>query len=665
MNQKVTSLQRSGLPVPVRFPPRLAVHRRFEAQVDARPDAPALVCNGVSLTYAELNRRANRLAHRLQRAGVRPETLVGLCAERSLDLVVGLLGILKAGGAYLPIDLDYPADRVAFMLEDANAPVLVTQRALAERLPAGDRSTIFLDDDDSGERETNPVSDVGPENLIYTIYTSGSTGKPKGALLTHHAVDRLFRATESLFDFGPADVWTLFHSSAFDFSVWELWGALLYGGRLVIVPYPVSRSPEAFLELVRREGVTVLNQTPSAFRQFIHADVASGPARPTSLRYVIFGGEALEFESLRPWVVRHGDSAPRLINMYGITETCVHVTFRPVTAADLDAGSGSFIGEPLPDLHAVVMDADGRPVLPGTEGELYVGGDGLARGYLNRPELTAQRFVVSPTDPTERLYRTGDLVRQAPEGGLEYLGRIDQQVKIRGFRIELGEIESALLRHPDVHAVAVALRVDETGESYLAAYLVPRPDAAAAPSDLRRHLLQSLPEFMVPRRFVLLDSLPLTPSGKLDRAALPEPSRARPALDRPYQPPRGPAEQFVARLWSEILAVEPVGRDDRFFDLGGTSLQAVRFAACLTQELGERVPVVTLFEAPTVATAAQVLKRDHPEALQGYLARNGRSQPARRPSGQSGQRPVERAPGAASGTAPQVQGIPAGTSENV
>jgi amino acid adenylation domain-containing protein len=597
----------------------------FERQVMVRPEAIAVTCGRESLSYDALNRRANRLAHRLRGAGVGPETLVGLCAERSLDLVVGVLGIVKAGGAYLPIDLSYPTDRVAFMLEDAEAALLLTQRHLAPRLPAGRTPLLFLDDEGRGESETNLEGGAGPENLIYTIYTSGSTGRPKGALLTHHAVDRLFRATEGLFGFAPTDVWTLFHSIAFDFSVWEFWGALAHGGRLVLVPYDVSRAPEAFLDLVRREGVTVLNQTPSAFAQLVRADVASGAPRPTALRWVIFGGEALDVVSLRPWFERHGWTSPTLVNGYGITETCVFVSFHTLTPADLDRRGPASIGAPMPDLVTLVADGEGRVVGHGEPGELLVGGPGLARGYLKRPELTAERFVPDPARAGERLYRSGDLVQRDGDGYV-YLGRIDQQVKISGFRIELGEIRSVLGGHPDVRDAVVLARPGTEGEQRLVAYIIPKAGAAAAPPDLRRHLLASLPEYMVPERFVGVESFPLTSNGKLDVDALPAPSRERPELDRPYRPPRGALEQLVARLWCEVLGLDRVGRDDRFFDLGGTSLRAVRFAALLSRELGVRVPVVALFEAPTVATVAEVVTRDYADAaaaVQGTSARRG------------------------------------------
>jgi amino acid adenylation domain-containing protein/thioester reductase-like protein len=483
-------------------PQTLGLHQLFARQAALRPDAPAVTCEGASLSYAELDRRANQLAHYLRGLGVGPDVLVGVCMERSAEMIVGILGILKAGGAYLPLDLAYPKDRLEFMLADAQAPVLLTQQALLDTLPRHTTRTVCLDSDwplIAACPDTAPDSGAAPEHLAYVIYTSGSTGKPKGVQIEHRQVARLFAATDAWFQFGPQDVWTMFHSHAFDFSVWEIWGALLYGGRLVVVPYLTSRSPEAFYTLLCQEQVTVLNQTPSAFKQLMRAEEQRGSAGPLALRYVIFGGEALDLPGLRPWFERHGDQRPRLVNMYGITETTVHVTYRPITAADARAGSGSLIGCPIPDLQVYVLDANRRLAPVGVPGELYVGGDGLARGYLNRPELTDERFVPNPFAADEgrrtkdeigvevrspllnsqfsilnsRLYRTGDLARRLPDGDLEYLGRIDDQVKLRGFRIELGEIVARAEEHPGVGNAAVVVREDAPGDQRLVAYIVP------------------------------------------------------------------------------------------------------------------------------------------------------------------------------------------------
>ncbi len=391
---------------------------------------------------------------------------------------MGVLGVLKAGGAYLPLDPAYPRERVEFMLEDSGVGVVVTEPGFAADFGGAGVELVFFD---GGEAASGPVSGVGPESLAYVIYTSGSTGRPKGVLVSHRNVTRLFDSTEGWFGFDESDVWALFHSYAFDFSVWELWGALLYGGRVVVVPYWVSRSPEEFRELVASEGVTVLNQTPTAFRQFLAADVEAG-APLSGLRYVIFGGEALELSMLRPWFERYAEAQPRLINMYGITETTVHVTYRPIMLGDLDGGAGSVIGVPIGDLRVLLLDPYGQPVPPGIAGEMYVGGRGVSRGYLNRPELTNERFISDPFGGPGKLYRSGDLARRLENGELEYLGRIDDQVKIHGYRIELGEIEAHLNHHPDLSDAVVIVREDNPGDKRLVAFIM-APDQHANLTD--------------------------------------------------------------------------------------------------------------------------------------------------------------------------------------
>jgi len=477
------------------FPQDLCIHELFEQQAQRTPDATAVVFADQSLTYTQLNQQASQLAHYLQQQGVEPETLVGLCVERSLEMVVGLLGILKAGGAYVPLDPAAPADRLAFMLTDSQAPILLTQASLLPHLPQHTAQVICLDRDWPAIQACSPIDSCrpcggenpesihvapagakipNPSSLAYVIYTSGSTGKPKGVLVGHSNVTRLFAATADWFKFTEQDVWTLFHSYAFDFSVWELWGALLYGGRLVVVPYEVSRDPDAFYELLCQEKVTVLNQTPSAFRQLIQAEtVKGGGPAVLNLRWIIFGGEALELSSLKPWCDRHGDQVPQLVNMYGITETTVHATYRPINQADIESTSGSVIGRALPDLQLYVLDPQQQPVPIGVAGELYVGGSGVTRGYLNRPELTAERFIANPfCSSAQRLYRSGDLARYLANGDLEYLGRIDTQVKLRGYRIELGEIEAVLRQHPDVQDALVLIWEDQPGDQRLVAYVV-------------------------------------------------------------------------------------------------------------------------------------------------------------------------------------------------
>ncbi|QFZ24669.1 non-ribosomal peptide synthase/polyketide synthase [Saccharothrix syringae] len=530
----------------------------FAAQAARTPDAVAVTCRGESLTYRELDERANRLAHHLIRSGAGPETLVALKFPRSLDLVVAVLGVLKSGAAYLPIDPDYPADRVAYMVADAWPVLTLHQVPDLAALPA-----------------TAPDVPVRPDNAAYVIYTSGSTGKPKGVVIPHANVVRLMTQTDHWFGFGPDDVWTLFHSYAFDFSVWELWGPLLHGGRLVVVPFEVSRSPRDFARLVADEGVTVLNQTPSAFYQLL----AEAPELP-SVRYVIFGGEALDLRKVTAW-----RGPGRLVNMYGITETTVHVTW---TEAD------GTIGVPIPDLRVYVLDEDLRPVAPGVVGEMYVAGPGLARGYLKRPGLTASRFVANPFgEPGERMYRSGDLARWV-DGRLEYFGRADQQVKVRGFRIELGEVEAVLARHAAVAQVAVIVREDR-----LVAYYVPAAEAGAA--DLRAHAARSLPDYMVPTAYVALERLPLNANGKLDRAALPAPERDASAAGG-FVAPRTGAERRVADVWAEVLGLDAVGATDNFFALGGDSISSIRVVSRLRAEFD--LSPRDVFDHPTVAALA-------------------------------------------------------------
>ncbi|MEW5926736.1 MAG: amino acid adenylation domain-containing protein [Gemmatimonadota bacterium] len=591
-----------------------SIHRRFEARARQAPDAVALVCEGASLTYAQLDERADRLARGLRRLGVGPETRVGLCLERSPDTVVAVLGVLKAGGAYVPIDPAYPPERIAYLLEDSGAALVVVQETTRGVVADSAAPVLTFDELLAGRHDGGAAlaADPDPAGAAYVIYTSGSTGRPKGVVVTHASVLRLFDATDAWFGFGAEDAWTLFHSYAFDFSVWEIWGALLFGGRLVVVPFGASRDPAAFRALLAREGVTVLNQTPSAFRQLVRAD--EGTADDLALRWVVFGGEALEPRSLKPWFDRHGDRRPRLVNMYGITETTVHVTFRPLRRADAESGAGSRIGEAIPDLGVYLLDARLEPVPHGVLGEIFVGGAGAARGYLGRPALTAERFLPDPFAgaPGARMYRSGDRARRRAGGDLEYLGRGDQQVKVRGFRIEPGEVEAALLAHPGVGEALVVAREDEPGARRLVAYVV--AGAAAQELDaaaLRAGLAARLPDYMVPAAFVLLEALPLTPHGKVDRRALPAPDGTQRSAASEYVPPRGLVEEALAGAWAETLGVERVGARDNYFALGGDSMRAIQLLA-RARERGVPFSLQDLFRHQTVAElAAHVLPAEH------------------------------------------------------
>ncbi|PBZ18937.1 non-ribosomal peptide synthetase [Pseudomonas aeruginosa] len=602
------------------------LQQRFEEQVRQWPQAVALILDEQRLSYGELNARANRLAHCLIARGVGADVPVGLALERSLDMLVGLLAILKAGGAYLPLDPAAPEERLAHILDDSGVRLLLTQGHLLERLPRQAGVEVLAIDGLvlDGYAESDPLPTLSADNLAYVIYTSGSTGKPKGTLLTHRNALRLFSATEAWFGFDERDVWTLFHSYAFDFSVWEIFGALLYGGRLVIVPQWVSRSPEDFYRLLCREGVTVLNQTPSAFKQLMavacSADMAT---QQPALRYVIFGGEALDLQSLRPWFQRFGDRQPQLVNMYGITETTVHVTYRPVSEADLEGGLVSPIGGTIPDLSWYILDRDLNPVPRGAVGELYIGRAGLARGYLRRPGLSATRFVPNPFPggAGERLYRTGDLARFQADGNIEYIGRIDHQVKVRGFRIELGEIEAALAGLAGVRD-AVVLAHDGVGGTQLAGYVVAdsAEDAERLRESLRESLKRQLPDYMVPAHLMLLERMPLTVNGKLDRQALPQPDAS--LSQQAYRAPGSELEQRIAAIWAEILGVERVGLDDNFFELGGHSLLLLMLKERIGDTCQATLSISQLMTHASVAEQAACIEGQARESL--LVPLNGR-----------------------------------------
>ncbi|HLJ33138.1 MAG TPA: amino acid adenylation domain-containing protein, partial [Ktedonobacteraceae bacterium] len=624
--------------------PNLCLHQLFEAQVERTPHAIALsTTTGEQITYAEANQRANRLAHYLIKTGVGPEKRVAILLDRSPDSIITILAILKAGGAYVPVDPAYPAERLAYMLADVQVSLLITSSAFLDRLPGtishytGSLTVLFLDRDAKlvgEEPETNANSSVCQDNLAYIIFTSGSTGKPKGVGICHRQVTRLFAATGPYYSFTEQDTWTFFHSMAFDFSVWEIWGALLYGGRLVVVPYWVSRSPAEFVALLAREQVTVLNQTPSAFYALQQTIAAQHQAIGLSLRFVIFGGEALDPARLRSWMGTHADTRPQLVNMYGITETTVHVTSYPLTRdavlATDSTGGASIIGTPLPDLQIYLLDTHMHPVPTGIPGEMYVSGAGLARGYIGHPELTAVRFVPHPfsSEPGARLYKTGDLARFLPDGTFAYQGRADHQVKLRGFRIELGEIETALIEHPQIQAAAVLLREThvpnvrhgedqtrpaEEGQQQsgaptrtLVAYIVPEAAQTPAVQDIRAHLHRLLPEYMIPASFVLLEALPLTPNGKLDRRALPAPASGQPALEKSYLAPRTLVEKSLAAIWSQVLGLQKVGIHDNFFELGGDSILSMQIVARATAA-GLPLTPRHLFQHQSIAQLALVV----------------------------------------------------------
>ncbi|MFZ5918978.1 MAG: amino acid adenylation domain-containing protein [Chloroflexota bacterium] len=586
------------------FPDTLCAHQLFEAQVARQPDAVALTFEGQSLTYAGLNARANQLAHYLTRMEVRQGTLVGICAERSPEMIVGILGILKAGGAYLPLDPTYPQERLVFMLEDSGAPVLLTQSHLQERIgewanqhmtPHASRLTICLDADwpmVAHEPQTNPESGVTPEDVAYIIYTSGSTGKPKGTLLRHRGLVNLAAWQKKCFDIEPGSKVLQFSPFSFDASVWETFMALANGATLCLARQEVLASGPDLVTLLRQEGVTNVTLPPSVLRVLPVEDLPS-------LRTVIAAGEACTPDLVQRWAPGRD-----FFNAYGPTETTVCAS---IYLCDERESAAPPIGRPIANTRLYILDAHLQPVAVGVPAELHVGGVSLAKGYLHRLELTEARFVPDPfsDDPHARLYKTGDLVRYRADGNIEFLGRIDHQVKVRGFRIELGEIEAVLKQHPAVQDGAVVAREDVPGGRRLVAYAVPADGVELATGELRNFLRQALPEYMVPATFVFLEALPLSPSGKVDRRALPAPEGVRPDLEREYVPPRTDAEHKLAGICAELLGVDRVGVYDNFFELGGHSLLATQFMSRVRQEFQIEVPLRSLFERPTVAELAQ------------------------------------------------------------
>ncbi|MES5820838.1 amino acid adenylation domain-containing protein [Streptomyces sp. RG80] len=576
--------------------------------VAATPDHVAVTDGDTTLTYRELDERAARSAHGLKARGVRAGDRVGVCLERSAELVVTLLAVLKAGATYVPVDPAYPAERLAHTARDADLGVVVTRLPEFPAVANGVRmSPDELLEPSRGGWPT-PEGDASapspsPDDAAYVIYTSGSTGRPKGVVVPHRNVVALIDATRDEYGLGEADVWTWFHSSAFDFSVWEIWGCLLTGGRLVVVPYFVSREPDHFRDLLVAEKVTVLSQTPSAFAQLLdveHTDV--------SVRLVVFGGEPLDPRMLLPWFDRHPERSCRVVNMFGITETTVHVTEQTLTRKLALAGTRS-VGRALPGWHLYVVGADGRLLPPGAAGEICVGGAGVAVGYLGQEELTRQRFVPDPfTGGT--MYRSGDLGRLRPDGRLEHLGRIDSQVKIRGFRIELDEIRSVLLENPDVRSAAVLVHRDDLADAAttrIDAYVTLSP--GGDPARVRERAACILPEYMLPATVTALDALPLTANGKLDTAKLPAPAVLRPS-GRDTAPAAVTDDDLVASLteiWSDVLGM-PVGPDDDFFELGGNSLAAVRIGAALRARGLPSLRLRELYRHPTVRGTAANLR---------------------------------------------------------
>ncbi|HVB37610.1 MAG TPA: amino acid adenylation domain-containing protein, partial [Vicinamibacterales bacterium] len=577
------------------------LHRLVEEQARRTPDAVALRFDGAPLTYRALDRRASQLARRLQRAGVGPDTVVGVCVERSFDLVVALLATLKAGGAYLPLDPDYPSERLRFMLDESAAPIVITSASLEDRLPAHAGATLCVDRDAGAlARESgDPVhAAVDPDHLAYVIYTSGSTGRPKGAAISHRAIVNRLLWMQDAYGLTPADRVLQKTPSSFDVSVWEFFWPLIAGAELVIARPKGHQDPAYLRQLIVEAGVTVMHFVPSMLALFLEADDVEGC---TSLTKVFASGEALTPELQARFFERLGAA---LHNLYGPTEAAVDVTSWPCAP---DAGDSAVpIGRPIANIRTWVLDERRHATPIGVPGELHLGGVGLARGYLHRPDLTADRFVPGPCGGSgERLYRTGDRARYRPDGAIEYLGRLDHQVKLRGFRIEPGEIETALARHSAVRQAVVVMGDAPSGGRQLVAYLV-APESVSL-SDLRAHLLATLPDYMVPAAFVTLDALPLTASGKVDRRALPAPEAATLIGGAGRTPPRTPVEELVAGLWGELLKRDGLAVEDNFFELGGHSLLATQMLSRVREIVRAQLPLLSIFEAPTVGEFARLV----------------------------------------------------------
>ncbi|MFJ2788483.1 MULTISPECIES: amino acid adenylation domain-containing protein [unclassified Streptomyces] len=599
------------------------IHQRFEHWAETDPDRIAVVDTGRRTTYGELNRTANALARGLRTLGARPGTLVGVTAARTTPGLAAIIAVLKCGAGYVPLDPQYPRRRLDHVIADCALPFVVGEeehRPLLEgtgvRFAATETLTALATGTDG-----NGDTGARPDDCAYVIHTSGSTGRPKGVVVPHRNLPQLFDGARPLLGFGPGDVWAAFHSFSFDFSVWEIWGALAHGGTLLLVPPLTARDPEALWDLLRAQHVTVLCQTPTAFRSLVNRAVQTGHP-PTGLRLVVFGGEELRPAALAPWYRGYGDTGPRLVNMYGITETTVHVTARPLNPDDT-ARDDSPIGVPLPGVTVHLLDSTLTPVPQGAEGELCVSGFGVADGYLRRPELTEARFVPVPDGPTgARMYRSGDLARWDGDE-LIYLGRLDRQIQLRGFRIEPGEVEAALSTLPGVDRAFVTVRPDDGGEDALVAYALPTPHSRPEPGGLRAALAGLLPAHEVPRAVVLVSSLPLTVQGKADIEALPDPWSGPSTVMEPLQEPnpgppsselaRTPEARTLARAWRKVLGVSRVRPEDDFFALGGDSLHAVRVVAAARAD-GLGLSVSQLYEHPRLTDLAHALTTTLPPA---------------------------------------------------
>jgi amino acid adenylation domain-containing protein len=608
----VTTRERSTVPD---YPPDAAcLHHLFAWTQRQHADRVAVSGPQGDVTYRELDRLSTELARRLRSMGVNRNVLVGLCTDRSVEMIVGMIAIMKAGGAYVPIDPTYPERRIQFLLADSGVSTVVTVADVADTLKNTGITPVLV-----GRKSESPsdsdadgwLAEGSSEDLAYVIYTSGSTGTPKGVMVEHRNVVRLFSELQPWFGFTCHDVWTVFHSVSFDFSVWEIWGALLYGGRLVIVPHDVSRSPERFHAMVRKERVSVLSQTPSAFRQLVAVDRRH---EPLELRYVVLGGEALDVSMLALWFERYGDQRVAVVNMYGITETTVHVTYRRMRQSDVARPNVSPIGMPIPDLRIHLLDDARRPVTDGTAGEMYVEGPGLARGYWGRPRLNSERFI-EDEERSARLYRSGDRAVKVAGGELLYLGRTDDQLKIRGFRVEPREIEACLGAHTHIAAAVVVGEELGEGDQRLKAYVLPQSGFSFTPAridalraELTLRAAEELPTHMRPSSYVIVRSIPLTAHGKVDRRAL-KSVEDELGITSVGSDEMSPVESRIARIWKDVLQITGFGLHDDCFDLGATSLGVVRMIAKINEEFRVSLNGIELDDAPTIAALAKCVRQ--------------------------------------------------------
>jgi aspartate racemase len=592
------------------------VHQLIQEQTAKTPHQPAVLFNDRSLSYTELNAQANQLARHLRSLGVGPDTLVGLCVERSPEMIVGLLGVLKAGGAYVPLDPTYPQERLALMVEDSRMPLILTQPHLLERLPEHGAQAVCMGPDLWQELASLPTKDLDggaeADHLAYVIYTSGSTGKPKGVMVPHRGLANYTEAAAEVFELTPEDRVLQFASISFDTSAEEIFPCLSRGGVLVLRTPTMLDSVSHFLARVQEWGVTVLDFPTAYWHEVVAVMQAQSLPLPDCVRLVVIGGEKALAERLAAWRQLVGPRV-RLVNGYGPTETTIAVTMSDVAGPRVPKCDENEvpIGRPVANTFILVLDDNMAQMPTGQPGELYIGGVGLARGYLNRPDLTAERFIPDPFRPGGRLYKTGDLGRYREDGHLEFLGRVDFQVKVRGFRIELGEVEAAIGRHPAVRDAVVVPRPDESGQQMLVAYVVPREGSENGLdlTDLRRFLRSKLPGYMVPAYILPLAALPLTPANKIDREALPDFRQGLAEAAEDKIAPRNETERALATVWEEVLNVRPVGVADNFFDLGGHSILAAKLASRIEQELGHSLPIGALLTAPTVEALAGLIER--------------------------------------------------------